>query len=120
MIITFLHDQVCVDLIVVEPPWDLDPAAVHTSITPLSIQDGQGHISSCLPQQLVSGGLPDLYNPILGGEDGVEAFGHGHYVSSPAETHNTLSLGAIFTRQGDILPNEASDTHGAGAHCGVQ
>lgn len=65
MSITFLHDQVCVDFKVIEPPWDLDPAAVHTSISPLSVQDGEGHISVCHPAwQLVPGGLPELYSPI--------------------------------------------------------
>lgn len=114
MSITFLHDQVYVDFIVVEPPWDLDPAAVHPSITPLSVQDGQGHISVCHPaQQLVPGGLPEKHSPIHGGEDGVGAFGHGHLPLSPTETQDAVSLGVIPTGQSHIVPKEANDFEGA-------
>lgn len=114
---TFLNEQVCVELIVIEPPWDLDPAAVGASIAPLSIQDGQGRVSSRLPPQLVLGGLPELYSAILWGEDGVGAFESGHRTSSPAEAQNSPSLGVVLTEQGDVVPNETGDADGAGALC---
>lgn len=87
MSITFLHDKVYVGLMVIEPPWDLHPAAVHPSISPLSVHDGQGHVSVCQPsQQLVPGGLPITHSPFLEGENGLGAFGYGHLILSPTET----------------------------------
>lgn len=119
MSITFLHDQVCVDLFVIEPPWDLQPAAVHAGIAPLSVQDGQRHVSVCHPaQQLVPGGLPEEHSPVLRGEDGVGAFGRGHESSSPTEAQDAVSPGVIPAGQSDIAPDEANDFGGAGRHCG--
>ena len=72
---TFLHDQVCVDFMVIEPPGDLDPAAIHPPVAPLSVQDGQGNVSLRLPaQQLVPGRLSEVHSPVLGREDSVGAF----------------------------------------------
>ena len=120
MSITFLHDQLYVDLLVIEPPWDLHPAAVHPCIRPLSVDDGQGHVSICQPaQQLVPGGLPVTHSPFLKGEDGLGAFGYGHLITSPTEMQeiDALSLGVIPTGQSHIVSVEASDFKGAGRHC---
>lgn len=63
----FLHVQVYVDLQVIEPAWDLDPAAVHTSIALLSVKNSQRHIPVChTAQQLEPGGLSQTHLPILG------------------------------------------------------
>ena len=120
MSFTFLHEQVCVELQVIEPSWDLDPAAVHTGITPLSVQDGQRHVSARHPApELEPGGLHGQHNPIRG-EDGSGALGIGHHALPPTETQDAVSLGVIPTGQSHIVPNEASDFNGAGRHCGGQ
>lgn len=118
---TFLDDQMCVELEVVEPSWDLDPAAVHPGVAPLGVNDGQGHVSFCDPaQQLVPQRLLDNHNPIRGGEDGVGAFGSGHLPFPPADAQHAVNVCVVPTGQSDIAAKDATDGGGALAHCGGQ
>lgn len=45
MSVTFFYDQFNVDLMVIKPPRNLNPAAIYPSIFRLSIEDGQRQIS---------------------------------------------------------------------------
>lgn len=117
--VTFHHAQVYVEFVVIEPSWDLHSAAVYAGISPLSVNDGQGHVSVRHPPlQLVPGGLPVDHGPILGGQDGVGTFGHGHLPPSPAETLDAVSLGVIAAGQSHIVPEATEDFDGAWRHCG--
>lgn len=103
-----------VEFVVIEPSWDLHSAAVRASIPPLSVDDGQGHVSvRHPPPQLVPGGLPVEHGPVLGGQDGVGTFGHGHLPPSPAETLDAVSLGVIAAGQSHIVPEATEDSDGA-------
>lgn len=117
--VTFHHAQVYVELVVIEPSWDLHSAAVRASISPLSVNDGQGHVSVRHPSpQQVPGGLPVEHGPVLGGQDGVGTFGHGHLPPSPAETLDAVSLGVIAAGQSHIVTEATEDFDGAWRHCG--
>lgn len=68
--------------------------------------------------QLVPGALPVGHPAVLGGQDGVSAFGHGHLPSSPAEARAAAGLGVIATWQSHIVPNLTEDFEGGGGRCG--
>lgn len=117
MSVTFFYDQFNVDLMVIKPPRNLNPAAIYPSIFRLSIEDGQRQISIChLAQQLVPGGPSVRHSLTGGGKDGVGTFGRGHPVFSPTKTQDSMGFGVIPTCQRDIVPNEANDSVAEG-HC---
>lgn len=116
---TFLHTKAYVDLVVIEPSWDLHPAAISASIPPLSVQDGQGHVSVRQPpMQLVPIALPVGHPAVLGGQDCVATFGHGHLPSSPAEARAAACPGVVATGQSHIVPDLTEDFEGGGGRCG--
>lgn len=110
---TVYYIQVYVDFLVIKHAGELHSAAVHTSITPLSVQDGQGDVTLCDPsQQLVPGGLPEDHIAVLGCEDFVGALEQWHLPMSPAETHDSFSLSIICAGQSHILSSQTSDVAG--------
>lgn len=83
------------------------------------MHNGQGHVSiRQLLLQLVPGALPVGQPAILGGQDGVRAFGPGHLPSSPAEARAEEGPGAVATGQSHIVPDLTEDFEGGGGRCG--
>lgn len=108
--LTFLHDQSYVDFVVIEPAWDLHPTAVLPAVAPLSVQDGEGHISiSHRAQQPVPGRLRGRHGSVRPGEDGAGAFGRGYLRPSPTEVQGAVSPGVIPAGKGDVVPIPAGD-----------
>ena len=107
--LTLLNEQLDVDLVVIEPARDLHPAAVLPTITPPSVQDGEGHVSVSHPaQQLVPGRLQEQHGPVRR-ENGAGTFGAGHFRPSPTEWQGAVSLGVVPAGQRHVVPIPASD-----------